>query len=399
MKFGKPLVGSLSIAACLLATSCVEYIPENAYAAPAQPPPNPPPSAPQYADSQSTPPTPPPNPPSALPPAQAQSSSLDTLVAPIALYPDPLISLILPASTMPAEISAASAYLVQYGDPTQIESQPWDPSVRGLAHYPTVVTWMANNMAWTQALGAAFSSSPSDVMASIQRLRARALASGALAPSPQEQVYTEDDEIEIDPAMPDAIYIPNYDADLVFGDGPYGGPPIEYGPAYPAGIWLSYSLDWRSRAVWVAGPNAHRGPGGWYNPQFHGSHSPGDAKAWHPAAGRTQSAPAGGGGCPVPRPHPMPAPGNTGAPASRGPTPPSNQQRNAPPADRPPAGAVSPGRTPPTEAPRGSNPAIHTRNLRTPQPAHPEPAHPAPAHEKAPPPASAPEPKDRDPGK
>ena len=108
MKFGKPLVGSLSMAACLLATSCVEYIPENGYAAPAQPPPNPPTGAPQYADSQSTPPTPPANPPSAPTPAQSQDARLDTLLGPIALYPDPLISLILPASTVPAEISAAS---------------------------------------------------------------------------------------------------------------------------------------------------------------------------------------------------------------------------------------------------------------------------------------------------
>ena len=106
---------------------------------------------------------------------------------PIALYPDPLLALILPASTVPGDISAASAYLVQYGDMTRIDSQPWDPSVRALAHYPAIVTWMAENIEWTQAVGSAFLSSPAEVMASIQRLRARALASGALGRPPSSR--------------------------------------------------------------------------------------------------------------------------------------------------------------------------------------------------------------------
>jgi hypothetical protein len=378
MKFGKPLLGSVCVAACLLAQACVEYIPENGYRAPAQEPPSPPPSMPQFADTQSTPPTPPATPPP--PPPSAEQSSLDTLLAPIALYPDPLIALILPASTRPSEISAAAAFMIQYGDPTQIDGQPWDPSVRGLAHYTTVLTWMADNMSWTQALGAAFSASPTDVMASVQRLRSRALASGALAPSPQEQVYTEDDVIEIDPAMPDAIYVPTYDADAVFADGPYGGPPIEFGPAYPSGIWLSYSVDWRSRAVWVAGPGAQRGPGGWYNPRYHGGHAPADARAWHPPTGRPQGPPAAGFS--APRPHPMAPAANSAAPGNRGSNLSPAQQRSVPSVDRPAAGAVWPGRTTPSEAPRASAPAAH------PESPHSAPAHPEPAHDKAPPPAA-----------
>jgi Protein of unknown function (DUF3300) len=380
MKLGKPLLGSLCVAACLLTQACVEYIPENGYRAPAQEPPNPPPSMPQYADTQSTPPTPPATPPP--PPPSAEQSSLDSLLAPIALYPDPLIAVILPASTRPSEISAAAAFMIQYGDPTQIDGQPWDPSVRGLAHYTTVLTWMADNMSWTQSLGAAFSASPTEVMASIQRLRSRALASGALAPSPQEQVLTEDDMIEIDPTMPGEIYVPTYDADAVFADGPYGGPPIEFGTAYPSGIWLSYSVDWRSRAVWVAGPGAQRGPGGWYNPRYHGGHAPADARAWHPPAGRPQGLPAGGN--PAPRPRPM------SSPAVRGPNASSTQQRGTPPAVRPAAGTVSPDRTPPSEAPRASAPPAH------PEPAHSAPAHPGPAHDKAPAPAAAQATKDHD---
>jgi hypothetical protein len=285
-----------------MAQACVEYIPENG------PGPQPP-----VAAQAAEPPPSPPTPPAAPPPAQAQENGLDALVAPIALYPDPLVAIILPASTAPSEISAAAAYLVQYADATQIDGQPWDPSVRALAHYPTVLTWMADNMAWTQALGAAFITSPSDVMASIQRLRERAMVSGALAPSPQEQVVSEDGDIEIVPAQPDEIYVPYYDADSVFMDGPYGGPPIYYGPAYPAGIWLSYSVDWHRRAVWVGGANGHRGPGGWYDARQNGGRPPEGAKTWQPPS---RPPPAG-----VSRattiPHPRPMPGTPSMPSPR----------------------------------------------------------------------------------
>jgi hypothetical protein len=303
MKLGKALLAPSCLAACLMAQACVEYIPENGAGPGSQPP-----GAAQVAES----PPPPPTPPTAPPPPQAQDSALDALLAPIALYPDPLIALILPASTVPADITAASAYLIQYGDATQIDSQPWDPSVRALAHYPAVVTWMADNMAWTQALGAAFLASPADVMASIQRLRGRAMVSGALAPSPQEQVVSEDGDIEIIPAQPDVICIPYYDADLVFDEGYYAGPPITYGPPWPAGIWLSYYVDWHHRSVWQAGPRAQRGAGGWYDPRLSGGRPPEGARAWHSPSGP----PAGGAprATSVPHPRPMPGTPNMAAP-------------------------------------------------------------------------------------
>jgi hypothetical protein len=361
MKPGKVLIAPSCLAACLIAQACVEYIPEN----------GPPPQAPVTAQ-----PPAPPAPPTAPPPPQSEKNAVDALVAPIALYPDPLIAIILPASTAPSDISAASAYLIQYGDATQIDRQPWDTSVRALAHYPAVLTWMANNMAWTQALGAEFIASPSDVMAAIQRLRERALVSGALAPSQQEQVVSEGGEIEIVPAQPDELYVPYYDADLVFMDGPYGGPPIYYGPAYPMGIWLSYTVDWHRRAVWVGGANGHRGPGGWYDPRQNAGHPPEGAKSWHPPSGST----AGGGPrlTSVPRPRPI-----SGTPRLEAPRPDwANPARGESRFQQPAAAAPVFGRSP---APSEGSHAAGT------------PAHKEPAHAAAPAAAAPAEPKDQQP--
>jgi Protein of unknown function (DUF3300) len=379
MKLGKALLVPSCFAACLMAQACVEYVPENG-AAPAPPPPG-------SAQPPETPP-PPPTPPTTPPPPQptAQENSLDALLAPIALYPDPLIALILPASTAPGDISAASAYLIQYGDSTQIESQPWDPSVRALAHYPAVVTWMADNMAWTQALGAAFLASPSDVMASIQRLRERAMVSGALAPSAQDQVVSDDGDIEIIPSQPDAICIPYYDADSVYEDGPYAGPPITYGPLWPAGIWLSYYVDWHHRSVWQAGPRSARGTGGWYDPRLNGGRPPEGARAWHSPSGPPSSGAARATS--IPRPHPMPG---TPSPAPRQPREAGAQsgpQRGETRLQQPMA-APSSGRAPlPSESSHVSG-----------TPAHEEPAHHAAPAAAAPAAAAPADSKDRDPGK
>jgi hypothetical protein len=263
-------------------------------------------------------------------------------VGPIALYPDPLVALILPASTVPGDITDASSYLVQYGDPSRIDSQPWDPSVRALAHYPTVVTWMAQNIAWTQALGSAFLASPSDVMNSIQSLRARARANGALVSNPQQQVVEADSDIEILPAQPDYVYVPSYDPDVVFADGYYGGydgPFFNYGPAYPAGIWLSYSFDWRRHRVWQGDRDDWHPHEGWHPP--HGGSPPPGARPWDPKTrGPRADLPPPSRG-PAPRPRPMqgapnspPAPGRQlshplnvppGGPADRQPPPHTGQ--------------------------------------------------------------------------
>jgi Protein of unknown function (DUF3300) len=177
---------------------------------------------------------------------------LDQMVGPIALYPDPLVALILPAAANPADIAAAAQYLSSGGDPAQVDSQPWDPSVKGLAHYPDVLNWMSRNMDWTQALGAAFAMQPADVMKSVQQMRARARAAGTLVDTPQQKVQDEGDDILIVPAQDNTIYVPQYDADDVY-DVPEGddGPYLTFDAGYPAGPWLGFECDWDDFGIWV----------------------------------------------------------------------------------------------------------------------------------------------------
>ena len=121
----------------------------------------------------------PPPTPAYQPLADAQ---LDQLLGPIALYPDPLIAQILPASTLPTQIVLADRYVSGGGDPNQIDQQPWDASVQALARYPNVLKWMDDNLNWTTELGQAFLNQQQDVMVSIQRLRTSAYISATCNP-------------------------------------------------------------------------------------------------------------------------------------------------------------------------------------------------------------------------
>lgn len=206
-------------------------------------------------------------------PGQYTPDQLDQMLGPIALYPDPLIALILPASTVPSDITKAAQFLASNGDPSQIDAQPWDPSVKGLAHYPDVVKWMNDNLEWTQALGAAFAMQPADIMKSVQQLRAKAKAAGSLTDTPQQQVDIEGDDIRIVPTNPDQIYPPQYDSDVVYDvpDG-YSGPFLTFGVGYPVGPWLGFECDWDDFGIW-AGP-WHPGWGyrrDWRDPHWGGS--------------------------------------------------------------------------------------------------------------------------------
>jgi len=184
--------------------------------------------------------------------ANFSPAQLDQLLAPVALYPDPLLSLMLPASTNYADVVSAANYLDAGGDPANAEAQPWDDSIRALAHYPQIVRWMAQNETWTEQLGEAFAAQPDNVMSAIQRLRAEAQASGALVNSAQQQVVYDGDTIAIEPSNPDVLYIPYYDPNVVYG-GPSDYSPgsyFSYSPAFATGWWLSYGLDWHHRQVW-----------------------------------------------------------------------------------------------------------------------------------------------------
>ena len=177
------------------------------------------------------------------------SADLDQMLGPIALYPDPLVAQLLPAATLPSEIVLADRYVNGGGDPNLIDQQPWDPSVKALARYPTVLKWMDDNLAWTTVLGQAFLAQQQDVMTSIQRLRAQAQALGNLQTTPQENIITDDGTIEILPADPQVIYVPVYQPDMVYLQRPYGSPFISFGVGFSVGAWLDHDFDWRNQCA------------------------------------------------------------------------------------------------------------------------------------------------------
>ena len=185
--------------------------------------------------------------------ASRTPEELDQMLAPIALYPDALVALILPAATAPTDIVLAARFLSANGPSANVDVQPWDESVRALAHYPDVVKWMDENLEWTMTLGTAFTQQPADVMKAIQRLRAKARAEGVLIDTPQQQVVLDDDAICIEPTQPDVIYVPSYDPELVFWarEPLLNRPYLTFGLGYSIGVWLNFDCDWRHHNVWV----------------------------------------------------------------------------------------------------------------------------------------------------
>lgn len=209
------------------------------------------------------------------------AEQLDELLGPIALYPDALIAIILPAATMPTDLVLASRYLGAGGEAAKADEQPWDESVRALARYPEVVKWMDEKLSWVIMVGDAFVAQPVDVMQSIQRLRARARAAGTLVDSNEQKVVEEEGAIRIVPAQPEVIYVPYYDPQVVYVSRPvwpsvYYTPVISYRWCYPTGIWLSYDCDWYRSRVWCVNPHwRHNWYYGrtWYRPHPHKSHT------------------------------------------------------------------------------------------------------------------------------
>jgi hypothetical protein len=176
-------------------------------------------------------------------------TALHPLVAPIALYPDPLLAVLLPATTFPQQVQDAGAWLAANPNPPAeaIEAQPWEPSVKAVVHYPTVLTQLTGDMQWTQSLGSAYASQPADVMAAIQQMRAQASAQGNLVSNQQQTVVQDAGVIAIEPATTDVIYVPTYDPILVY-DGYH---PLYYGPSYRIGPWFAYGFDWYGRGIFV----------------------------------------------------------------------------------------------------------------------------------------------------
>lgn len=218
------------------------------------------------------------------------ADQLEQLVGPIALYPDALIALMLPAATAPADVVLAARYLKDDGNPEEVSSRSWDESVKSLVHYGEVVKWMDDNLSWTKQLGDAFGEQPAEVMQAIQRLRAKARAAGTLTDSPQQQVVIDSDVISIIPAQANYIYVPYYDPLVVYAPRPeYYSPAafLSFSSPFAVGSWLRFDCDWRQRTVWTVDRHwTSRDHHDWRHPVFPGQpgyvNDPG-RHPWRPA--------------------------------------------------------------------------------------------------------------------
>ncbi|MBK9990411.1 MAG: DUF3300 domain-containing protein [Verrucomicrobia bacterium] len=187
---------------------------------------------------------------------------IEKLVSPIALYPDSLVALILPASTASSDVVLAARFFAGGGEQSDIDKQFWAESVKSLAHYPDVIKWMDDNLQWSQQMGEIFTAQPADVMTAIQRLRAHAYTKGLLENTPQQRVVTENEVIYIMPADPRVIYVPRYDPEILWMRRSWSGSFISFGLGFGIGNWLYYDCDWPRRSIWVH----NRHPGWVYAP-------------------------------------------------------------------------------------------------------------------------------------
>ena len=215
----------------------------------------------------------PPQPSQAQPYAQQTPEQLQQLVAPIALYPDSLVAQILAASTFPEQVVEADRWAQAHPDlrgealGQAADSEPWDPSVKALTAFPSVLGNMDKNLSWTSSLGDAYYNQQQDVMDAIQVMRQRAQEAGNLKNTPQQTVTAQGSTIVIEPASPEVVYVPAYDPWLVYG-GPivawpgwypypgiwYDGPYLSFGVGFGIGFfggygwgWGHWGFDWHNR--------------------------------------------------------------------------------------------------------------------------------------------------------
>jgi hypothetical protein len=219
------------------------------------------PADPSHAESQTVSP-------------QLSAEELRQLVAPIALYPDALVAQILAASTYPTRIVEADRWMQRHsslsGDELakEVDKQPWDPSVKALTQFPSVLENMDKNLSWTSSLGDAYANQPQDVTDTVQTLRRQAQKAGNLNSNEQEKVTTQDNTIIVEPAGPDVVYVPAYDPWLVYGPpivaypGWYpvpgiffAGPTVYFGAGFGIGFFGGFGWGW---GHWGADWHEHR---------------------------------------------------------------------------------------------------------------------------------------------
>ena len=197
--------------------------------------------------------------------AKLASDQLDSLVAPIALYPDPMLSQVLIASTYPLEVIQLQQWMAQHKGLDEkamadaVSKQDWDPAIQSLAGLPDVVKLLSENVKWTTDLGNAFLAQQDDVMAAVQRMRQKAQSNGNLKSNEQQKVEVKTVEskqvIVIEQANPQVVYVPSYNPTVVYGAPVYAYPPIAYPPPgyYAAGMAISFGVGVAMGAMWGGG--------------------------------------------------------------------------------------------------------------------------------------------------
>jgi hypothetical protein len=216
---------------------------------------------------------------SAPTPAPLSPEELDSLVAPIALYPDALVAQVLAAATNPDQLAAAQSFIAQNPNLTgssleqAVNAESWDPSVKALTEFPSVLNSLADNLSWTSTLGQAFDSQQADVMAAVQVMRAKAQAAGTLQSNSQITVtQPSSNTIMIQPASAQVVYVPQYNPAVVYGAPVtvplYVAPPaavVSAGLSFGAGVavgagvsgggwgWNAWNMNWGGG--WGGGSN------------------------------------------------------------------------------------------------------------------------------------------------
>lgn len=196
---------------------------------------------------------------------QIPADQLDSLVAPIALYPDPLLAQVLAASTYPLELVQLQQWLPKHKDLKEkaladaVKRESWDPSVQSMAALPDVVRVLTDDIKWTTELGNAFLAQQSDVMNAVQRMRAKAKDKGSLKSNEQVKVETKVIEskqvVVIEQANPQVVYVPSYNPTVVYGPPVYPYPPAPSWGYAAAGMAVSFGVGVMMGAFW--------GGGGW----------------------------------------------------------------------------------------------------------------------------------------
>jgi hypothetical protein len=237
-----------------------------------------------------------PAPPPSAPP-KFSAAELEKLAAPIALYPDPLIAVLLPASVYPLEIVQAARFVRNANNLPKLDEQPWNENVKAVAKVPAVITKMDDDISWTMDLGHAFVDQQEELLNTIQSLRAKAQTVGALQTGPQQivvvtntvvekiveqqVVYVTNQIVQIQPANPEVVYVPAYPPNI------YYVPPPPPGPKPPPPL-VTFGIGIAAGAI-IAN-NAHPPPPLWHAPPAPGYRPP--APGYHPPGGAPPGAAA-----------------------------------------------------------------------------------------------------------